>query len=345
MSYGRNWAAQAATAPVGLYGQGGRASYPQNNYYHGYQLPVLVNGHHHSGGSYRAGDIPHGSQTFGKYPAWSRPDSSSSSQLAILGSRRGECTCVRVFGWKKSAKHANKTSDSASARNNAAQDARAASYAADGSTEWTASQDAILGSMRSGGESWSDIAKALRIDKRECRRRWKELAAIAVPEPDRAPALSSYKTWSPGSQYAQQKQHEEFVVANLARTYAPNGFDDLDLRSDRVFDVLDCQLLRLLKVKHEADKWKALQSEFANATGRMVDARLLQRQLEVPDGVTDRGDPSVSLSARDRRTLARCQEKREDQKWLAIQAGFSNAAERMVDIAILRRKLRDDDEC
>jgi hypothetical protein len=45
--------------------------------------------------------------------------------------------------------------------------------------------------MKSGDESWTDIAKALRIDKDECRRRWEELAAVTVPEQGRNPAPSN----------------------------------------------------------------------------------------------------------------------------------------------------------
>lgn len=163
--------------------------------------------------------------------------------------------------------------------------------------------------MRSGGESWTEIAKALGIDEDECRLRLAELAgAIADPEQGRAPAPSSSdtvrdtvrrsmtrrhraavptassddKTWSPRFQYTQQKHHEAFAVATLARTYAPNGFADLGLKADHMFDDLDCKLLSLLKAKHEADKRQALQAEFANATGRMVDARLLQRRWTLP---------------------------------------------------------------
>lgn len=51
---------------------------------------------------------------------------------------------------------------------------------------------------------------------------------------------------------------------------------------------------------------------------------------------------STFLSARDRRTLARCEQKRADKKWHAIQAGFFNAAGRMVDTTILKHKFGED---
>lgn len=131
---------------------------------------------------------------------------------------------------------------------------------------------------------------------------------------------------------------EEFAVANLARVYAPNGFGDLDIEPDRNFDMLDCKLLTLLNVKHDVDKGRALQTEFYKATGRMVDTRLLEQELDFADSMTNFTAGS-RFSARDREILAYCNERRQETKRLAIQADFFREAGRMVDLQILKQKL------
>jgi hypothetical protein len=61
---GRNYATQAAVAPVGWYGQNVRTNYLQNNYYNGYDPAGGVAGYEQSGGNPQADDdVPHDSRT------------------------------------------------------------------------------------------------------------------------------------------------------------------------------------------------------------------------------------------------------------------------------------------
>ncbi|KAL7625783.1 hypothetical protein AAE478_005006 [Parahypoxylon ruwenzoriense] len=54
------------------------------------------------------------------------------------------------------------------------------------------------------------------------------------------------------------------------------------LRPDGLWSEEDCRILSILEARYNADKWLHIQAEFANLTGRMVDAQLLQYKFEEP---------------------------------------------------------------
>jgi hypothetical protein len=145
--------------------------------------------------------------------------------------------------------------------------------------------------------------------------------------------------YTPAIHQNQQKTMEETAVDNLARVYAPNGFDDMEIRPDRDFDMLDCKLLMLLDIKHDADYPRALQEEFFKASGRMVDGRILERELDQHDNRSNFTMGS-RLSTREHSMLEYCDERLFETKMLAIQADFFKETGRMVELKVLKWKLR-----
>ncbi|KAI2629145.1 hypothetical protein GGS26DRAFT_115285 [Hypomontagnella submonticulosa] len=51
------------------------------------------------------------------------------------------------------------------------------------------------------------------------------------------------------------------------------------LTPDRYWSERDCRALSALEAKHRANKWLTIQAEFANYTGRMVDANVLKAKF------------------------------------------------------------------
>lgn len=179
------------------------------------------------------------------------------------------------------------------------------------SSSWTPSQDALILSMREGGESWIDIGRAISCGAKEAEKRWEELAGRGAEQSEaknektkgkkgkggktngkgnaktaKQPADTSSgpdtNNKTAGGDINQLYQREEVSAAILSGLY-----DDAfakKIKPDDNFSPLDCRVLGLLSSKRKADRWLELQASFFNATGRMVPVELLRHKVEEAKG-------------------------------------------------------------
>ncbi|KAI8625336.1 hypothetical protein F5Y19DRAFT_489657 [Xylariaceae sp. FL1651] len=77
--------------------------------------------------------------------------------------------------------------------------------------------------------------------------------------------------------WAQRRYHFDSMLGDLY----PN---QKVLRPDRFYSESDCRVLAGLEARYRANKWLHIQADFCNATGRMVEAELLQAKFYEDEG-------------------------------------------------------------
>lgn len=186
--------------------------------------------------------------------------------------------------------------------------------------EWTASQDAIITTMRGDGESWASIGQAIGCEAEEAEKRWEELTGQEsnaesgvdnsggeTEDPKQPPAETGDRGKGNGAAEGnikgqdqpagippdsnvgpnieidasteaidQLRERQEFSIAQLSRLYEDEFAGKIKPNDN--FSDLDCKLFGLLAAKRRAERWVELQSDFFNATGRMVPTSLLKHK-------------------------------------------------------------------
>lgn len=184
------------------------------------------------------------------------------------------------------------------------------------SGRWSESEDAILKSMKDGGETWASITAALDRGKKDVQRRFKELKAskeggtktnksslkkdTRTGNKSRPPRNSNMKhsrerrksvphlSWSSQSTSAspdaesidsdaqQQIYLQDQIRENLYPPY-------LSLKDDAHFTKRDCEVLATVDSKMKRGKWLEMQANFFNATGKMVPISVFRDKCEAAE--------------------------------------------------------------
>ncbi len=183
---------------------------------------------------------------------------------------------------------------------------------------WTPSQDAIILSMKEGGESWAIIGQAINRGKNEVRRRWGELKADSVGtttanmvssasgggDDDEAgrsnvgPATggggsSSNNSGSGASPTSPRHRGETDNKKATSRgssasperaapasPYMLTHEYRQQAAALRQWTDRDMAVLGVLDRRARVDRWLDLQADFYNATGRMVHPEMLRAKVE-----------------------------------------------------------------
>ncbi|KAI6383647.1 hypothetical protein MCOR25_000098 [Pyricularia grisea] len=89
---------------------------------------------------------------------------------------------------------------------------------------WTPSKDALLRSMKDGGETWATIASAIAMHKNSCKARWKELSANGDGGGDKKEEKAKEKADEQGkNKNDTNKDDEKATEAEVAPTAAVEG--------------------------------------------------------------------------------------------------------------------------
>lgn len=183
-----------------------------------------------------------------------------------------------------------------------------------GSSRWSESQDALLRSMKEGGETWADIATALDRGKQEVRLRFKDIQAVnrrgskvdrftgrhnlrdkaSFPKKtskrhsqahkkstlDLSRRLGNHSTSattdSTDSEAQQQMYLQDQIRENLYPPY-------LSLQEDDHFTKRDCAVLATVDSKMKRGKWLEMQANFFNVTGKMVPISVFRDKCEASE--------------------------------------------------------------
>lgn len=87
---------------------------------------------------------------------------------------------------------------------------------------------------------------------------------------------NNYNPFYTGFDEERTLSNQYFYTQVLSKQYP----DQLQIRPDNFWSASDCSILATLEARQRALKWHHLQSDFYNATGRMVSIELLQAKLE-----------------------------------------------------------------
>ncbi|KAH8664064.1 hypothetical protein BX600DRAFT_436632 [Xylariales sp. PMI_506] len=93
---------------------------------------------------------------------------------------------------------------------------------------------------------------------------------------------SCYSSEGGGSTDSEEERQEQkrHIYRDIYRALYPAT---RTYKSDRYWSKDDCEILSAIEAKHEALKWKYIQAEFFNATGRMVASELIKHKLAEAD--------------------------------------------------------------
>jgi hypothetical protein len=223
--------------------------------------------------------------------------------------------------------------------------------------DWTASEDAIVMSMKDGGETWASIGSAIGRGKWEVQRRWKELQAASSAE-DVGSTTAEVNCGAGTTDNDADNEMAEAVAKMMKSSNHKNSLSKKDY--DKPGDKADKK-----KEKKEKDKGKSkgkapaepssgneASAEPSSSAGECrwppSEGELeAQREYiyshvfgplygnEAAGGLS----PDGSLSARDCYVLRVLDSKHKVERWLRLQAAFFNATGRMVPVELLQAKL------
>ncbi|TLD27307.1 hypothetical protein PspLS_05316 [Pyricularia sp. CBS 133598] len=238
---------------------------------------------------------------------------------------------------------------------------------------WTLSKDALLRSMKDGGETWVTIASAISMHKNVCKARWKELSANGDGGGDKKEEKAKEKPDEQGKDKNQTNHDDgeakgaEVAPAALIAdtTLADNNVAPGDATSNdagnEVSTAVNNKKQKQKKKTKLSEKVKKIMAEknIAKATpgsddgassaqsGGAGHARVATwlgvhgphyASVQVPDFPT----PGNGWTAEDCAVLGTLERKRRVERWLDLQANFYNATGRMVSIEVLKDKVRDE---
>lgn len=186
------------------------------------------------------------------------------------------------------------------------------------SSRWSESEDAILKSMKEGGETWATIATALGRGKKDVQQRYKEFKApkeggakalksslkgnIRTGGKSRSPKNSSKKhsrdhqksmphlSWSSGDESTSASPEPESIDSDAQQQiYLQDQIREnlyppyLSLKDDAHFTKRDCEVLATVDSKMKRGKWLEMQANFFNATGKMVPISVFRDKCEAAE--------------------------------------------------------------
>lgn len=172
-------------------------------------------------------------------------------------------------------------------------------------SRWAESEDALLRSMKEGGETWATIATALGRGKKDVQLRFKEFKTSKegrgrMSESSRKPATrAGVRAWSSknSSKRCSRDHHKPTPhfsrnswVGYMSDSPDPESVDSeaqqqiylqdqirenlyppyLSLKDDDHFTKRDCEVLATVDSKMKRGKWLEMQANFFNVTGKMV---------------------------------------------------------------------------
>lgn len=186
------------------------------------------------------------------------------------------------------------------------------------SSRWSESEDAILKSMKEGGETWTTIATALGRGKKDVQQRFKEFKApkeggarnnkssLKQNSRTRGKPRSSKNlgkkhsrndgksipqlSWntadestsaSPGPESIDSDAQQQIYLQDQIREnlYPPY----LSLKGGAHFTKRDCEVLATVDSKMKRGKWLEMQANFFNATGKMVPISVFRDRCEAAE--------------------------------------------------------------
>lgn len=234
---------------------------------------------------------------------------------------------------------------------------------------WTPSKDALLRSMKDGGETWATIASAISMHKNSCKARWKDLSTIGDGGADKEEEKAKEKPDGRGKDMNDTKNDggkatkvEGAPIAAVAdATLADNNVapgnttasdadnevstaDNNKKQKQKKKPKLPEQVKKIMKeknmVKATAVSDDGGSSAPSGGAGRARVATWLgvhgphYASVQVPDPM-----PGNGWTAEDCAVLGTLERKRRVERWLDLQAGFYNATGRMVSIEVLKDKV------
>lgn len=193
------------------------------------------------------------------------------------------------------------------------------------SDDWTPSEDAIIISMREGGESWITIGKAISCGEKEVEQRWEELIAEETA-PESATEASGEDRSEADDELAGGKKEE----TKKGRGTTGRG--------------------RAKRKKGKPPSYTSSSSDDGGESAgehaephqyrrEEVSAALLGRMYD--DTFANKIQSDDNFSPLDCRVLGLLYSKREADHWLELQSAFYNATGRMVPYQLLKRKIEE----
>ncbi|TLS29440.1 hypothetical protein PpBr36_01565 [Pyricularia pennisetigena] len=233
---------------------------------------------------------------------------------------------------------------------------------------WTPSKDALLRSMKDGGEAWSTIASAISMHKNSCKARWKQLSANGDGSDDKKEPGDQGKDKNDTSDDVGKATEAEaaptaavehttladnnVVPGDTTANDADNEVSTADNNNNKKHKRKKKAKLseKVKKIMKEKNMAKATAGSDAGASsapsggaGRTRVATWLgihgpyYASVQVPDPA-----PGNGWTAEDCAVLGTLERKRRVERWLNLQANFYNATGRMVSIELLKDKVGDE---
>lgn len=202
-------------------------------------------------------------------------------------------------------------------------------------SNWTPSQDALILSMREGGESWIDISRAISCGEREVERRWEELLDYGSTA-----SLTTATAVSDGADLGAKKSEASKGKTKDDKKNTGKG-------KGKGKKVKENGKGSTKRAKQSGDNPSASRSDNTPAAENI---NLLQHRADISaailGGLYDNTfarkiKPDDNFSLLDCRVLGLLSAKRKADRWLELQSSFYNATGRMVPLELLRYKIEE----
>lgn len=188
---------------------------------------------------------------------------------------------------------------------------------------WTSSQDALLESMKEGGETWAAIATALGRGKKDVQQRYREVKTYrkegideassghekvvhaggrsvptkrakanrkrscahrkSTPSLCRSSENECSSTTSPNPESADSEEEQQLYLHNQIREGLYPPY--LSLEEDNHFTKRDCEILATVDSKMKRGRWLEMQANFFNATGQMIPISVFRDKCEAAEAI------------------------------------------------------------
>ncbi|KAK5630804.1 hypothetical protein RRF57_006519 [Xylaria bambusicola] len=125
------------------------------------------------------------------------------------------------------------------------------------------------------GKSKEDTSKPAKFQSDTINKSKKRKVVLKTPS-----SSSSSSDASPEASNDEAQEYWESRRYQADTVYGQMYPDQKTLKPDRFYSESDCRVLAGLEARYRANKWKHIQAEFCNVTGRMVEAEILKAKFD-----------------------------------------------------------------
>lgn len=258
----------------------------------------------------------------------------SSSKESTEGEESADTAATKTTNFNKSHEDSSESAP-----------ADTASSATSNNTEqesWSISEDALLRSMKEGGETWAEIAMAMQRSRSDVKARWKVVEKQPRVESDDADDELE-KKGKPKKAQAQGKKEGAKSVKEATKSNE-KAKQEKSTKPTKEENTKECQKKQKQEQKNVSKTMESSSSGASASTTTSVNEEeeqdsYLRKDIYsalYPNRMTL--EPDTALSPTDCEVLASADVRRHAGRWLEMQANFYNTTGRWIPLHIIQQK-------